>query len=313
MQRVRSNRNFRRGAAAVCLLLLGGACAGIRPPIVVPRTVSPPLPPDDPGRTGFFIQMADTQFGFFAQPLLFALWGIWWNQDSFERESWHFERAIAAANVLQPAFVVICGDLINQPGNAVQAAEFHRIRKQLDPRIPFYPVSGNHDVGNLPTPDSLRWYRENFGPSWYSFRQGDVFGIVLDSSIIYAPDAAEGAEAEQLAWLERELKAGRDSGARHILVFQHHPYFTERADEPDTYFNIPRERRATYLALFREAGVRAVLAGHYHRNATATDGRVQMITTGAVGRPLGEDPSGFRVVRPTATGLEHEYLGLGVP
>lgn len=41
--------------------------------------------------------------------------------------------------------------------------------------------------------------------------------------------------------------------------------------------------------------VRAVFAGHYHRNSYGTLGKMEMITTSAVGRPLGVDPSGFRV------------------
>lgn len=79
----------------------------------------------------------------------------------------------------------------------------------------------------------------------------------------------------------------------------------------DSYFNIPLERRARYLGWFREAGVSHVFAGHYHRNAGGFDGALEMVTTGPVGRPLGDDPSGFRIVRVAAQGIGHEYLSLG--
>src|SRR3954454_25255729 len=82
-----------------------------------------------------FIQMSDPQFGMFTK-----------NQ-GFEHETANFEFAVAAANRMKPAFVVITGDLINDSGNAAQAAEYHRIAAKLDTRIKLFSVPGNHDVG----------------------------------------------------------------------------------------------------------------------------------------------------------------------
>ena len=84
----------------------------------------------------------------------------------------------------------------------------------------------------------------------------------------------------------------------------------KRPDEPDQYFNIPLERRTQYLELFAAAGVRAIFAGHYHRNAGGWAGGLEMVTTGPVGRPLGDDPSGFRIVRFGEHGLDHAYFAL---
>src|SRR5438270_2653401 len=82
-----------------------------------------------------FIQMSDPQFGMYTE------------NKSFEHETANFEFAVATANRLRPKFVVVTGDLINQPGNAAQAAEYHRIAARLDPSIKLYSVAGNHDVG----------------------------------------------------------------------------------------------------------------------------------------------------------------------
>ena len=246
-----------------------------------------------------FAQLADTQFGFFAE------------DREFTQETANYEFVVANLNRLKPAFVVICGDLINKPGDPAQRAEYLRITALLDPSIPFHAVAGNHDVGNEPTPESLADYREHFGRDWYSFRERDVYGIVLNSSIIAAPAAVESEAAAQEAWLREELARAQASGARHILVFQHHPWFLETPDEPDAYFNIPIATRVRYLALFREAGVSHVFAGHYHRNAFGRDGELEMVTTGPVGRPLGEDESGFRLVQVRPEGIVHEYISLG--
>ena len=275
-------REYVLGCAAVAVLVLS---MGAHTP------VSPPF---------FFLQFTDTQFGMFTADKEFA------------QETANFELAIATANRLRPAFVVVTGDLVNKPGDAAQMAEYGRIARRLDPAIRLYNLAGNHDLGNAPTPASVAAYVRAFGRDYYSFRCQDLFGIVLDSSLMYAPDGAPDLLAAQDTWLAAELDRARASGAKHIIVFQHHPMFLKDAAEPDDYFNIPLARRRAYLDLFRSAGVNAVMSGHYHRNALARDGDMQVITTGPVGMPLGEGTqSGIRVVIVRDTGISHRYYALG--
>ncbi len=244
----------------------------------------------------FFLQMADPQFGMFTADRDFA------------QETLNYEFAIASANRLKPGFVIVCGDLVNKPGDAAQIAEYERITKRLDPSIHLYSVAGNHDVGNEPTPDALASYRRRFGADYYSFREGPVYGIVLNSSLIHSPQLAPEESARQDAWLQTELAKAKNSGAPHIVIFQHHPFFLAKGDEPDQYFNIPLARRRPLLDSFREAGVRFIFAGHYHRNALGRDGAIEMVTTGPVGMPLAEGSSGFRVVRVAGAQITHQYL-----
>ncbi len=245
----------------------------------------------------FFIQMADTQLGMSSSPLWLALFGATWNDDKFAVDAALFETAMAHANELAPSFVVICGDLVNRSGHAGQIAEFRRIAEQLDQSIPLYLVAGNHDVRNKPTEASLSAYRGTFGSDWYSFRNGSVYGIVLNSQLIDAPGHVPLEAEKQLAWLRDELALAKAAKAKHLLVFQHHPFFLIDASEDDQYFNIAVDTRAIYLEMFKQAGVEAVFSGHYHRNAYGRDGSMEMITTGPVGKPLGPDPSGFRIVK----------------
>ena len=44
-------------------------------------------------------------------------------------------------------------------------------------------------------------------------------------------------------------------------------------------------------------------------NILGSDGALQMVTSGAVGYPLGDDPSGFRVVKVFHGNIEHKYFG----
>lgn len=257
------------------------------------------VPAQSPTAPYLFLQLSDPQFGMFTA------------DRDFVQETANFEFAVASVNRLKPDFVVITGDLVNRPGDGPQMAEYDRIRARVDPSITVYEMPGNHDVENVPTPERLAAYTARYSRDHYVFHHKNLLGIVLNSSLIHSPDKAPEAYQAQLAWLRTELTAARASGARHIVVFQHHPWFLQAADEPDAYFNIPLARRTPLLALFREAGVRTLVSGHYHRNAVAQDAGFDAITTGAVGMPLGGSRSGLRVFRVTDQAITHRYVAFG--
>ncbi len=243
--------------------------------------------------------MSDPQFGMYT------------DNRGFEQETANFDFAIATANRLKPAFIVVTGDLVNKSGDAAQIAEYKRIAAKLDPSIPLYSLPGNHDEGNEPTPQSLAAYRERFGPDYFTFRTHGIAAFALDGNLLKAPQGAPEEAAKQEQWLRAELEKARRDGIKQLVVFLHQPFFLEDPKEPDQYFNIPIETRRRYLALFHEYGVEHVFAGHYHRNDYGRDGALEMITTGPVGKPGGSDPSGFRIVIVKDGKFESQYHGLG--
>ncbi len=246
----------------------------------------------------FFIQLADPQLGFLD------------DNRSIQQDAALFERAIEHANRLRPAFVVVCGDLVNIPGSETQAAELLRISRKLAPDIPIHWVAGNHDVGNVPDAASLKWYRDTFGPDCYAFDIGGCRFVVLNSAVVQHPENCPGEAVRQRLWLSSALRTGPGEQRAHTVVFQHHPWFLSAADEPDEYFNIPLATRTIYLGMLRRYSVSAVFAGHRHQNALARDGELEMVTSGPVGRPLGADPSGLRIVKVFQDRIEHSYYGL---
>ncbi len=202
----------------------------------------------------FFIQASDPQFGLFA------------NDRDFRQETANWEFVIANVDRIHPAFLIVTGDLTNKPGDADQIAEYKRINARLDTHVHLHSVPGNHDVGNDPTPALLTAYRKNYGPDYYSFREGPIYGIVLNSSLMKSPAAVADEATKQEAWLKEELAKARATGAMPV-VFQHIPFFLEQPDEPDQYFNIPLTTRRRVLDLLHAGGVHYVFAGHYHRNS----------------------------------------------
>lgn len=236
------------------------------------------------GKPWFFAVLSDTQFGMYAK------------NENFTRETANFEYVVSNLNRLHPRFVVICGDLVNRPGDAAQIAEYRRILRKLDPSIPVYSLPGNHDVGNVPTPASLDAYHNSIGSDHYLFTFGNFFGIVLNSNLIRSPEGAPEAAAEQESWLKAELASLQANPKLQIVIFQHIPYFIKNANEPTVYDNIPEPARQKYLQLLKQSNVQYVFAGHFHYPSTVKDGSLTEILTGAVGKPLRGSLSGFRIV-----------------
>jgi 3',5'-cyclic AMP phosphodiesterase CpdA len=274
---------WRRSIAWFAVALLVAAC----------RLAQAPASP----QSFFFIQMSDPQFGFIAP------------NAGFKQETENFSKAIAAANRLRPAFVVVTGDLTHRQGDTAQIAEYRRIVGQLDPSIAVHNVPGNHDLGLPLSSASIAAYRRVFGPDYYEFDSHGMHGIVINSSLFKEPSLAPAEAAAQEAWLRSKLGAARGKYSR-VIVFQHHPWFLTSADEPDQYYNLPLARRREFLDLFARSGVTHVFAGHYHRNAFGKDGALEMVTTGPVGKPLGADSSGVRVVVVDRGRVVHFYYAL---
>lgn len=252
-------------------------------------------------RPVFFLVIADAQLGMYSQ-----------NQD-LQFESENLEKFVAVANRLHPAFIVNCGDLVNKAGDPQQIERYKSIMSKLDSEIPVYNVAGNHDVRNQPTPETLAAYRKTFGRDYYTFHQQGIEGIVLNTSLIKSPELAPGEAEEQSAWLEKTLAEAHAHPNEEIVIFQHIPWFLQKADEPDAYFNLPLSQRKEYLRRFERANVHYIFAGHYHESAAGTEGKIQIRTVSAVGKPLAKDPSGFGVVVVEGRKLRFSYYSVDAP
>ncbi len=234
--------------------------------------------------------------------------------EGLEWDATRYAAAINAANALRPAFVVMGGDMIDDPSSEAQLDALLEITADLDPEIPMRWVPGNHDIAAdtvTPTRHSIDKYREVFGPDYYGFGHGDTRFLVLDTVVIDHPELVVDQWEEQLAFVEWETGRAAASGTR-VVLLGHHPLFIHEPDEADTYWNLPLERRRIILDLARHCGVRNAFAGHWHRNASARDGELEMVTSGPVGYPLGTDPSGFRIVRVGPDRITHRYQPLDV-
>lgn len=247
---------------------------------LVPFAVHAQTPP----ASWFFAVIADPQFGMYA------------DDANFTQESANFQFVIASLNRLDPAFVVIDGDFVNRTGDATEIAAYKSILAQLDPTIPVYQVAGNHDVGNVPSENLMKNYRAEFGWDRYTFEKNGLLGIVLDSSLIGAPQGYPAGTIDQLSWLKTTLASPAAEAAQEVVVFQHIPYFDRTPGEANSYYNLPQSVRGSYLSLLMNAGVEWVFSGHTHDFGGGSDGNLTQWITGAVGMPIGSSGSGITLV-----------------
>ncbi|XP_030257001.1 serine/threonine-protein phosphatase CPPED1 [Sparus aurata] len=263
-----------------------------------------------------FIQAADPQLG---------LMKAWRDGDcDGGGEEWAEEveltkQAVEAINQLRPRpkFMVLCGDLVHAmpdtPFREGQERDLKAALKGTDPSIPLVFVSGNHDLGNTPTPRTVEQYCGAWGDDYFSFWVGGVLCLVLNSQLFFDASACPQLKEAQETWLEEQLSRASSSTEpkpKHVLVFQHIPLYLKSPDEEDDYFNLQRGVRQNLLDRFKKAGVKAVFSGHYHRNAGGCHDGLDMVVSSAIGCQLGEDTHGVRVVAVTADKVVHRYHSL---
>ncbi|GBO05530.1 Serine/threonine-protein phosphatase CPPED1 [Araneus ventricosus] len=139
-----------------------------------------------------------------------------------------------------------------------QEQAFFRAFRELHPDIPLVCVCGNHDVGNNPTQESIQTYKSKFGDDYFTFYCGGVMFIVINSQFYKAPEQVQDLAAEHDRWLDEQLEEAKSGKYKHVVVFQHIPWFIRNPDEEDLYFNINTEIREKMLKKFYEASKYAI-------------------------------------------------------
>ena len=220
-----------------------------------------------------FVQMCDPQLG----------------MGGYEADKDRFKQAVKQINALDPAFVVICGDLVNTP-NEQSFSDFKAIAASF--KMPCYCAPGNHDVSNTPTPETLRRYRAAMGKDYYDFERNGYAFIVANTSLWKSPIAEESEKYD--AWFKERLEKASKKGEQ-IFVISHYPLYVKSVEETNSYFNLPTEKRRELLGLFDRCGVVAHLAGHTHKTITNNFHGIQMVCSQTTSKNFDQQPFGFRV------------------
>lgn len=242
----------------------------------------------------FFIQITDPQLGMQEK------------NEGFSAETKIMEQVIVAINKLEPAFVVVTGDMVNAGNDQSQIQEFKRICGLIKKDIPLYVLPGNHDLCQQASDKDLQNYMDEYGYDCFSFQIGNTRFIGLNTPVIFAGRTEQ--ERSQRIWMEKVLENSQKCD--HRILFGHYPFFLKDPDEANRYENIPLEKRKIYLELMDKYKVGNMFAGHLHYNLESSYHDFKITTTNSVCTPLGKDRIGLRVVRVYSDKVVSDYYEL---
>ena len=212
-----------------------------------------------------FLQISDSHIGF--------------NKEENPNAPGTLQEAIDRVKALpgNPAFMVHTGD-ISHLSKPAQFDDAEKIISQA--RLDVHYVPGEHD---LVDPEAGKLYRERYGrdtkgAGWYSFDANGVHFTGLVNVVNLKAGGLGNLGAEQLEWLEDDLK-GR-SASQPIVVFAHIPLWTVYPQ-----WGWGTDDGAKALGYLKRFGSVTVLNGHIHQVMQKVEGNVTFHTARSTAFP----------------------------
>ena len=178
---------------------------------------------------------------------------------------------------LKPEFMLHTGDIshLSKPEEFDNVDQILQSARTKD----IFFVPGEHDV----LEENGRTYRERYGKKtkgdgWYSFDKSGVHFIGLVNVMNLKPGGLGALGAEQLEWLEDDVKALPASTP--IVVFAHIPLWSVYPE-----WGWGTEDSARALSYLKRFGSVAVLNGHIHQTMQKVEGNVTFHTAASTAFP----------------------------
>jgi 3',5'-cyclic AMP phosphodiesterase CpdA len=179
--------------------------------------------------------------------------------------------------------LVHLGDMVFNGASADDWDYFDRLFEPvMDKRIPIIPAMGNHEYwGN--NQQALKSIVSRFPylkqSRWYTYTYGHVGLIIVDSN---KPEYSDSDWRNQLSWFKEVLQTmEEDSSIRAVLVFSHHPPFTNSSVTGDELH--VQESFLTDFYLSTKAI--AFISGHVHGYERILINGKTFIVSGGGGAP----------------------------
>lgn len=232
----------------------------------VPRSMGVAEAATLPEPTGFsFLQLSDSHVGFSKPANPNALGTL--------------QEAVAKIQLLprQPSFCLHTGDISHLAKNS-EFDDADQVLKGL--KAPVHYVPGEHDVIDEGAGKSYldRYGAGTRGAGWYAFDQSGVHFIGLVNVVDLKAGGLGNLGAEQLAWLEDDLRGL--SSSMPIVVFAHIPLWTVYPE-----WGWGTQDSAQALGLLKRFGSVTVLNGHIHQVMQKVEGQVAFHTARSTAFP----------------------------
>ena len=179
--------------------------------------------------------------------------------------------AIAKINAASepPAFLLHTGDLTHLS----KPAEFDTLQQILtEVKVPVFYVPGEHDVLQDDGKSYLeRFGKDTIGAGWHSFDHSGVHFIGLVNVVNLKAGGLGSLGAEQLEWLERDVKRLKSSTP--VVVFAHIPLWSIYPE-----WGWGTDDSAQALSYLKRFGSVSVLNGHIHQVMQKVEGHITFHT-----------------------------------
>ena len=169
----------------------------------------------------------------------------------------------------KPDFVVFNGDMVSFMGSTedIETGFMTRATETFATDIPLVYVRGNHETRGPGFSEYLNLFPTPTNTPYFTFRQGPVAFVVLDSGedkpdsdIEYGGTAAYDAYREKMAeWLKEAVKSEEFRSAPVKITLLHIPF-----DKGVGWYG-NNELKRLLLPTLNEAGIDVMLCGHTHR------------------------------------------------
>lgn len=169
----------------------------------------------------------------------------------------------------KPDFVVFNGDMVSFMGSTedIETGFMTRATETFATDIPLVYVRGNHETRGPGFSEYLNLFPTPTNTPYFTFRQGPVAFVVLDSGedkpdsdIEYGGTAAYDAYREKMAeWLKEAVKSEEFRSAPVKIALLHIPF-----DKGLGWYG-NNELKRLLLPTLNEAGIDVMLCGHTHR------------------------------------------------
>jgi len=227
----------------------------------------------DDGKAFYFVQLTDTHWG--------ARDGVTQTR-----------QAVAMINALPVAieFVVVTGDVFSDSIRRDDVRE-DGLAAMKGLKVPVYYVPGNHDLPQTDRARTAGLFEKYFGPLSQKVEIGGVTCLFLNTEMMEGEKRSPG-EVER-DWVEAELGSG--SAGKTALLFMHRPPVRDLMNGSDGAVSWDELYDTRWKDVFiRHPEIKAVFAGHFHRDVMCWIGAVPVYVSPAVARFWDRQPA-FRL------------------
>ncbi len=266
--------------------------------------------------------ITDTQLGMALKNAKSKQWSpkiLKW-AENFEPSEKELQNLNKILNVIKKnnfELIVHAGDIINEINKPGDLLNYQVFNKNVNHKI--HHIPGNHDVGLDPnnlSSEGLKFYSKNFGKDFYNFSWNEFELLFLNSSKFMNHSNKE-LYFEQKKFIENTLK--KISPRKKIIIFMHHPPFIDKKDilklgsdrihgKDISYWMFEEKIYTEFFDLFKNHKVESIFTGHLHINLETKFNDTKIISTSAVGVPLGDDPSGYRIINFKNKNLSYKFF-----